>query len=64
MALPDEPLMLTMTETAHLLRVSLRSVKKMVATGEITSVKLAGRRLIPYEILRRDVLAAVGVTES
>lgn len=60
MTLPDEPLMLSMSETAEILRVSLRQVKKMVADGSIASVKLGGRRLIPYEILKRDVLAKAG----
>jgi excisionase family DNA binding protein len=60
MSPPVEPLMLTMDETAQLLRVSLRQIKKMVAAGDITSVKLGRRRLIPYEVLKRDVLAQVG----
>lgn len=61
MALPEEPLMLSMSETATLLRVSLITIKRMVATGEITSVKLGRRRLIPYEPLRRSVLASAGL---
>lgn len=60
----SEPLLLTVDETAVLLRLSRSTVKKMVALGEITSVKLHGRRLIPYEILRRDVLAAAGIDNS
>lgn len=62
MSLPDEPLMLTMAETAELLRVSLRQIKTMVADGRITSVKLGRRRLVPYEPLRRSVLQAAGVS--
>lgn len=61
---PAEPLMLTLKETAELLRISLRTVKSMVAADEITSVKLHGRRLVPYEILRRDVLAVVGASDT
>lgn len=60
MSLPSEPLMLTMQETADLLRVSLIHVKRLVAAGEIASVKLGRRRLVPYEILKRDVLAQAG----
>lgn len=48
--------MLTMAETAALLRVSLIHVKRMIANGEITSVKLGRRRLVPYEPLRKTVL--------
>lgn len=55
-----DPLMLTMDETAQLLRVSLRQIKTLVASGEITSIKLGRRRLIPYEVLKRDVLAKAG----
>ena len=62
MARPDEPLMLTLPETAELLRVSLRTVKSMVAAGEIVSVKLHGRRLVPYEPLRRTVLEMAAPT--
>lgn len=57
MSLPSEPLLLSMNETAELLRVSVKTIKRMVAKGDITSVMLRGRRLIPYEILKRDVLA-------
>jgi excisionase family DNA binding protein len=60
-SLPDEPLMLTMAETAELLRVSLRQIKTMVADGSLASVKLGRRRLVPYEVLRRSVLEAAGL---
>jgi excisionase family DNA binding protein len=52
--------MLSMKEAAELLRVSVKTVQRMVSAGEITSVKLHGRRVIPYEILKRDVLAQAG----
>ena len=52
MRIEDLPIMLTIEETANLLRVSRNTVYKLCKTGEISSVK-KGRRIL---IFRDDLL--------
>lgn len=42
-------LFLSLPETADALGVGLTTVKKLVRTGEIPSVKIGDRRLVPVE---------------
>lgn len=53
---PPTPTMLTVAETAELLRCSKSLVYRMLGTGELPSVKLGRRRLIP----RREVERITG----
>ncbi len=41
------PRLLSVVEAAHLLNVSERLVWRMIPRGEIRSVRLGGRRMIP-----------------
>ena len=52
MRIEELPIMLTIEETANLLRVSRNTVYKLCKTGEISSVK-KGRRIL---IFRDDLL--------
>jgi len=47
--------MLTRDEAASLLRVSLRSVARLIARGELTSVRVGRRRLVR----QRDLQALI-----
>ncbi|MFI6500754.1 helix-turn-helix domain-containing protein [Nonomuraea typhae] len=51
---PDEgPLIHTIPEVMHLLRLSRRTVEEMIRTGELESVKIRGLR----RVHRQSVLA-------
>ena len=56
-------LALTVDEAAPALGISVRSVRTAIANGEIPSLKLAGRRLIPIKALERH-MEALAYTES
>lgn len=47
----ETPLFLSRTETARLMGISLRTLEKLIAAGEIPSRRLRRRRLIPREFL-------------
>ncbi|HUO14669.1 MAG TPA: excisionase family DNA-binding protein [Verrucomicrobiae bacterium] len=46
-----EPLLISRQEAARLLGVSLRTIEKLIARGEMPSRVLGRRRLIPREFL-------------
>lgn len=50
--------LLTIDEVADRLRVGKRTVERFVATGEIPSVKVGRRRLVPQTELERYVRQA------
>lgn len=45
------PLLISKTAAAHLLGVSVRTVEKLIAVGEIPSRVICRRRLIPREFV-------------
>lgn len=47
-------------EAAALLGVSVSSTWEMIASGELRSVKIAGRRLVPHDVLVQFVNQAEG----
>jgi excisionase family DNA binding protein len=51
------PVLLTIDETALALRRSRRSVARLVARGELGTVKIGGRRLVVVEPLREYIAA-------
>lgn len=53
---------LSVQETAHALSLSERTIKRRIADGEIESVLVGGRRLIPIEFL--DELATRATREA
>ena len=53
------PAFLTTAEVAARLRISLTLAKRMVATGQIPSLKLGARRVVPVAVLERMVAAKV-----
>jgi len=48
-----EPYAYTRQEAADFLHVSLRTIDRLVANGELDSAQVAGRRLIPAAELHR-----------
>jgi excisionase family DNA binding protein len=55
---PDKSLMLTVTEAAKLLRISERTAWRRVKDGQIPTVRLGGRVLVPRSQL--EAIAKVG----
>jgi excisionase family DNA binding protein len=51
MAPNERPLLISRSESARLLGISLRTLEKMIARGEIPSRVLGRRRLIPRDFL-------------
>lgn len=49
------PRLLSVAEAAHLLNISERLVWRMIPTGEIRSIRLGGRRMIPRSEVDRLV---------
>lgn len=49
--------LMTIEEVAEVLRVSVSTVKKKAATGEIPCVKIGSRRLFRPEDIHRYILA-------
>jgi excisionase family DNA binding protein len=47
----ERPLLISRSESARLLGISLRTLEKMIARGEIPSRVLGRRRLIPRDFL-------------
>lgn len=47
----ERPLLISRTESARLLGISLRTLEKMIARGEVPSRVLGRRRLIPRDFL-------------
>lgn len=45
------PIAVTYTEAAHRLSVSKRTIGRMIAAGELTSVKIGGSKRIPVKAL-------------
>ena len=58
----DEPLVLTVEETAELLRISRGSAYEAVRTGVIPSISIGRRILIPRQLLL-DAITQQGQTE-
>lgn len=54
----QEPLVVSQDECAEQLRISRRTVERMVAEGQLPSLKLRRRRVIPAEFLRDLVRGA------
>ena len=52
-----EPLVLTVDETAELLRISRGSAYEAVRTGDIPSVRVGRRILIPHQLLLEGITA-------
>lgn len=50
---PPMPLMLTVDETAALLRLHRLTVYKQAREGKLPSVKIGGRRLVPAAAIER-----------
>ena len=48
----EDRLALSVGEVAELLGISVRSVHNLIASGELASVKFAGRRLVPCHAVR------------
>ncbi len=47
----------TIEETAETLRCSVSTVRWLISTGRLTSIKPARRRLIPVEVLEAFIAA-------
>ncbi len=47
----ERPFLISRTESARLLGISLRTLEKMIARGEVPSRVLGRRRLIPRDFL-------------
>ena len=58
----DEPLVLSVFEASKLLRLSRGSTYEAVRTGQIPSVRIGGRILIPRQLLL-DAITQQGQTE-
>jgi len=54
----QEPLAYTVRETAHLLRVSPRTIYNLIDNGTLPVIELGGRRLIPRRAIDRLVAEA------
>lgn len=50
-----EPLLLGIPAVAQLLGISAATVRRNIDTGTIPSVRLGGRRLVPYDALKAFV---------
>ena len=53
--LPANSLVLTVTEAANALRIGRTNLYKLIRTGEIETVTIGDRRLIPHECLTEYV---------
>lgn len=51
--LSERPWLVSRAETARLLGISIRTLEKMIARGEIPSRVLGRRRLVPRDFLER-----------
>ncbi len=58
------PLLLPVTETARLLATSRSKIYEMIAAGQLESVKLGRRRLIPREAVEEYVASLRGCAGS
>jgi excisionase family DNA binding protein len=61
----DEPNLLTVPEAAHKLRVSTRTIARLIADGQLDAPKIRRRRLVSAEgikgLLRKQGLAKESV---
>lgn len=53
--LSERPWLVSRAETARLLGISIRTLEKMIARGEVPSRVLGRRRLVPRDFLERFV---------
>lgn len=60
----DEHYAYTRHEAAEFLRVSVRTINRLIADGTLTSAKVGGRRLIPADALHRLVDGGNGHREA
>ena len=52
---PDEPLLLTVEDTAKLLSVSRNTVFKLLRSGDLASMTIGAKRLIPRQEIDRFI---------
>ena len=57
--IPSGRLLLTPEESAYAINVSRSQLWKMLATGEITSIKIGRSRRVPVDALRQWIAAQV-----
>jgi excisionase family DNA binding protein len=61
----DEPNLLTVPEAAHKLRISTRTIARLIADGQLDAPKIRRRRLVTVEgikgLLRKQELATESV---
>jgi excisionase family DNA binding protein len=57
-SIDDEPSLLTISEAAHKLRVSTRTIARLIADGQLDALKIRRRRLVSAEgikgLLRKE----------
>lgn len=61
---PTPKLVLTVEETAEALAVSIRTVERLIAKGELPSRKIGWRRVIPLAALHKYLNNAETLAES
>lgn len=61
---PPPRLALTIDEAAEALRVSTRTVERLIASGHLPSRKLGRRRVVPLAALERLLADADGIAPS
>lgn len=57
---PDNPLLLTVEDTAKLLSVSRNSVFKLLRSGDLASMTIGAKRLIPRQEVDRLIHERTG----